>query len=301
MSPEANKPDTQTGSEHFVEGIHPTDRVRPFKQGDLPDVHDDLIERGVPDTVTIHPDTLETDVDKIPLDSMTEKKSSWKKWTAGAIGAAVFAGGGFVAAKSLGNSDSPTPPEREPSVSAPEKPAQPEDVSASIDTLVTTSTPEQMQYVIDNPVSMDKFSDPVDALAELGRYSNVLFLSDPDKTPQETSTALYETIFDANSPAYASTVEGMDERRSYVAAERILFGEELEAYLAFEPTVTEAVQAREGLAVNTNMVYGGNISRFKGSSEKSTTDYNVDFILTNDGTNWKIYAANNQTEMGDVR
>ena len=77
MSPEADKPSAQTqaGSDKFVEGHHPVERVRPFKDGDLPDVHEELLERGIPDTVPIDPETLEVPVDKIPLAPATETET----------------------------------------------------------------------------------------------------------------------------------------------------------------------------------------------------------------------------------
>ena len=77
MSPEAGKPDvqTKTGSSEFVEGIHPTDGVRAFNdaKADLPDVHDALLKRGVPESPgAIDPVTLDVPVDKIEVPAQVD-------------------------------------------------------------------------------------------------------------------------------------------------------------------------------------------------------------------------------------
>lgn len=126
MSPEARKPETptQTGSDKFVDIGHPTgDRVRPFKQGELSDVHDKMQERGVPAPGDIHPLTLEVDVNKIPLDPETQSK--WYTKTAAKVAGVVLAltgvASGIVAA--TGGDDEPTGPRKQPSVSAPANPS----------------------------------------------------------------------------------------------------------------------------------------------------------------------------------
>lgn len=147
MSPEASKPEaqTQTGSDKFVEGYHPVEGVQPFKQGDLPDVHEEMLKRGVPDHSPIDPDTLEVPVDKIPLQPSeevtetapvkTENAPAWKKWIASLVGGAVLAGGGVAIGSALSGDDA-TEPRVEPAASATPTPGSAEGEGESPDNTV---------------------------------------------------------------------------------------------------------------------------------------------------------------------
>lgn len=315
MSPEANKPDTQIGSDKFVDIDHPTDRARVFKHGELSDVHEALIEERMPDTAgDIDPHTLEVPVDKIPIAPVetiptvstpetSPKKRRLATAVAGIVGAAVL-GGGLAVYKSA-QSDEPTregtsvssgPNQNE----APSESTEGSPEEVSIENLMSPSSKEQVQYIIDNPVSVEDFPDPVDAVVEIGKHSNVLFLADPTKFTPAESEAMYASIYDSTSPYYEGSKVSMEQRREIVASQFILHGDQLEASFSLQPTVTTAESSPEGAVVNTNIIYSGNVLDFMGGNPDTTIDYNADIVLSNDGTNWHIYAGNSNHEVGDI-
>ncbi|MEO5499436.1 MAG: hypothetical protein ABIR46_02980 [Candidatus Saccharimonadales bacterium] len=189
MSPEAPKPDTtsvQTGSDKFGDIGHPTDRVREFKQGDLqdPEIHEALLREGVPDTIPIHPDTLETPVNKIPLETK-EKTSSWKKWVAGLVGGAVLAGGGASVGNAMSGDSSADEPRVEPSASATSNPGEKTPVTSveksdevvNIIGVETIPTPEQIAFAAENPILVEGGVPTAEgaraAYKLMGEYENI--------------------------------------------------------------------------------------------------------------------------------
>lgn len=164
MSPEAeagkSEAQTQTGSDKFVDIGHPTgDRARLFKQGDLPDVHDEMQKRGVPDAGVIDPLTLETPVDKITLATevapteatpiTTETTSKWKRWVAGLIGGAVLTGVGIAVGSAMSGDD--TEPNRsETSTSAGATPTS-EGEGVGPSEVPTPEVPENIEMLMLQP------------------------------------------------------------------------------------------------------------------------------------------------------
>lgn len=214
MSPDSGKPEAQTqiGSDKFVGGIHPVEGVQPFKQGDLPDVHEELLERGVPDTVTIHPETLEVPVDKIPLptpETETPKKS--RKGLLIGLGSAA-AGVGVAVSAFLGLSGHDADaPKAQPTVSASPNPGeatQPAPVEVSDPDLNPSTSPEtrvgtpsttfdtlnvQPSEELRNsvkPVTTAEFSEPAAAVAQFGKLMNLRYLGGMIDYP---NTGLNET------------------------------------------------------------------------------------------------------------
>lgn len=178
MSPEAQKPQPQVDSK-FIEGHHPTDNVRPFKQGDLADVHDSLLERGIPEASQINPDTLEVAVDKVAL-APEKKTPSWKKWIAGLVGGAVLAGGGYGAAK-FGESDrtlettTPTPNASAPAVAGETATTAPEQSKNTVDIsrVAGEPTPEQIQAAMTYNLSVAEYPTAADVAVVIGDISNI--------------------------------------------------------------------------------------------------------------------------------
>jgi hypothetical protein len=233
MSPEASKPEsqaTQTGSDKFVEGYHPTDGVRPFKQGDLTDVHGDILERGVPAPSDIDPLTLEVTVDKIAIDTgeqatkvdtVTEPVlapeslvTPWYRKKATKIAGGVLALTGVIGAgaATLGGGDpESTAPRSEPSASAPVNPtpttnpeatSSPETETGDITNIETRPTAEQLLEA-ETKVSAEKYPTIEKALPALLDRENAYINGaqmDLESTPMvETSksVAAGERILDA--------------------------------------------------------------------------------------------------------
>lgn len=213
MSLEADKPSAQTqaGSDKFVDGHHPVERVRPFKDGDLTDVHDELLQRGVPDTVPIDPDTLHLTqpVDKIPLyhpEILTAPEKKRKKGLLIGLGG-VAAGVGLSVATFLGlnaldssekprsNPDAsalPNAGETEPADTNPEVTPEPETLEFGLNTENYVDTPEKLlpDFVdayntwqnagvnIEDVRSDERFEMPIeDYAAQLNAESDEAFLS----------------------------------------------------------------------------------------------------------------------------
>lgn len=320
MSPEASKPEnnTQIGSERFQEGLHPTDGVRPFKQGDLPDVHESLLGRGVPEVSQIDPHTLEVAVDKVPLTSTetTEKKSKALK-IGGAIGAVILAGGAALGIGTM-NNEAPTrettsaSPENEPSSATGENEApdagngemgeNPTD-SSIIENLTRPSTEEQITYVLENPVSVEEFPNARDAIVELGKRMSVIFHTDPESLSPEENDALYAAVYDASSPAYQTLKDSMDERRTIVSGEYVLFDSNFEATFALEPTDIPPTTNVAGVGVNADIIYSGNGSVYEnmGYNKEAAEDYNANFTIKQINGEWRLFATDSHQDLGDIK
>lgn len=320
MSPEASKPEnnTQIGSERFQEGLHPTDGVRPFKQGDLPDVHESLLGRGVPEVSQIDPHTLEVAVDKVPLTSTetTEKKSKALK-IGGAIGAVILAGGAALGIGTM-NNEAPTrettsaSPETEPSSATGENEAPDvgngetgETVSDSsvIENLTRPSTEDQITYVIENPVSVEEFPNARDAIVELGKRMSVIYHTAPEALSPEETDALYESVYDTSSLNYQELRSSMDARRPVVAGEYVLFDSNYEATFALEPTEVEPTTNVAGVSVNADIIYSGNGSVYEnmGYNKEAALDYNANFTIKQIDGEWRIWGTDSHQDLGDIK
>lgn len=241
-----------------------------------------------------------------PVPDTPEALAPWHKKKAvriaEAVGGVVLVAGG-IAIGTNQLSDGPDKPSITSTVDENEAPIANPEVGPNnsiIENVSRPSTAEHVQYILDNPVPVEQFSDPLDALVELGKHSNILLLANPDDYDAAQSDAMYASIYDPSSPYFQQSKDSMERRRVVAAAEFSLYGPDLQASLSLAPTSTTANQVPEGVSINTNIVYSGNILNMFGASPETAMDYNADMVLTNDGTNWHIYAANNNHEIGDI-
>lgn len=293
MSPEAGKPEaqTQTGSDKFVEGLHPTDGVRPFNdaKGDLPDVHETLLERGAPEASAIDPITLDVTVDKVQLPTTeatdvttevapatetlptetspvttetapakTEKKSGWKRWVAGLLAGAALTGGGVVASKAMGGNDTEAP-RSEPSASASPTPGggeteiNPDTDPVSIDNIKIRPTPEQLELA-EQPVTKEAYPTVEQAYPALIDRTNIFVTG---------------AIMDFEATPAAETPE------SVVAGERVLdaiYGPGYESRSGFDITGMQSL--RHGIGLEFYYLYEsrGDEGTFRINSEVISTE-----------------------------
>jgi hypothetical protein len=223
MSPDTPKSETTTGSEKFVDGHHPTDGVRPFKQGDLSEVENRLLERGVPEIHTIDPHTLDVPVEKFDLNT-PEKQPGWRKWVAGLVGGAVLAGGGYGAAK-LGDGEAtspqtipeapvasapatpgeatPTPLEEAEQASAPENSAPEKQNSVVGEANVTleganVKVPNELAEQAASPILSSEYS-PREAAELWTQYLNIYLLSATIDPERFDGTQLPESVVQGNA------------------------------------------------------------------------------------------------------
>jgi hypothetical protein len=193
MSPEAGKPEaqTQTGSNEFVQGTeHPTDGVRVFGRGDLPDVADTLLERGVPDTIPIDPETLEVPVDKVPLATpetarpaiVTPEEATKKSRKGLLIGlGSAAAGVGVTVAAFLGlsgNDHEAQNPQPTATSSASPTPQTPETTGTGIELSDIKKQPstEVINYVANTPILVEgkpNAEGALQAVVTMGNYMNI--------------------------------------------------------------------------------------------------------------------------------
>lgn len=321
MSPEANQqPETQIGSDKFQEGLHPTDGVRPFKQGDLPDVHASLLERGVPEVSPIDPHTLEVSVDKVPLSpAEADKKKSKALKIGGAIGAVIMAGGAALGINAMNNDA----PQRETTSATPEAPNESEPSSATgeneapqanngetvsdgsiIENLTRPATPEQIAYVLENPVSVEQFPNARDALVELGKRTSVIYHTDPESLTPEENDALYASAYDTSSPMFGTLRDSMDVRRTQLASEYFLLDENFESTVTLEPTDIPPTTNVAGVSVNADIIYGGNAEVYDNmgaNHELLLADGNANFTIKQVDGEWKIWGTDSVQELGNVR
>lgn len=189
MTPEGPSPQTQAGSDKFIEGVHPTDGVRPFNEakGELADpiIHESLLERGVPDVSPIDPHTLEVPVDKIPVETKRFGKKSIAAVTAGIIGTAALGLG--IALKSSNGDEGERTVSPRPSASAGVEPGQPKPTSpesvqpetagvgvagTTLDTLNVRPSEALWQEAL-RPVMVSEFPTPESAMEHFEDLINI--------------------------------------------------------------------------------------------------------------------------------
>lgn len=266
----------------------------------------------VPDNIGDHVDPTQSERTEVHEPLVTpQKKRIGKRGIAaivsGVVGVAVI--GGLGAGRVMGGDD--PSPERERTSFSPDSPEPIDNESEApnsgektlgesiIEGAATPSTPEQVQYVIDNPVSKKDHPNPVDALLAIGARANIIMLSDPEAYSHEQVAAMYESIYDSTSPYYDETVASMEERRKVAAAGFSLY-DGLENHVSIRPTTDIAQPSPEGVVINADILYGGNVKDVFGANPDTELDFNADFVLTDDGENWQIYAGNNNHQVGDI-
>lgn len=324
MSPDAQKPSTQTGSEKFQEGIHPTDGVRPFKQGDLQDVHERLLERGVPEVSPIDPHTLDVAVDKVPLlaPEKTEKKSRTAVIGA-AIGGAVLSAAAVLTFNALGDKA----PEA-PTTSATEAPAaeettqaeSPEAPASSIELsgIMTQPSAEVINYVANTPILVEGKPNAAGALqatVTMGDYMNIYRnggqLGDfVDLTPE--SEAIGESIItNVYGPAEVRNASNIDfqkladERKSIANA--FATYPPLESNRRWQPvegtTPTVDPNNPELWNVDIQNISSGNWD-VVGETPERNSDYEGTIQLgtyeSPQGLAWYLYQGNTVPTAGDI-
>lgn len=155
---------------------------------------------------------------RVPREHRDDKdqKSGLKKVIAGVAGTAVLAVGGFVGVKALGGGEnSASNPEQ--TSSAPANPGENPTSQENLENLDTKATPEQIQWVIDNPVRASEYPSAEEQLEALSVRMNIIDNSaELDfKKPvgenghtqftdrfQPTFDAMVESVYDKTSSGY---------------------------------------------------------------------------------------------------
>lgn len=192
MSLEGQNPITQAGSEKFIDGVHPTDGVRPFNEekGELADpaIHEPLLERGVPSVDSINPHTLDVHVDKIPVpteDVATKKRMSKRGVTAivaSTVSAAVLGGASVLGYSHFQNDK----PEKETTSQESPSPESPESALSTPEDLVGTIVNNDIEHLNAKPTEtvLESIATPIsenegieDAAIMAGQKINAFYLS----------------------------------------------------------------------------------------------------------------------------
>ncbi len=338
MSPEANKPETQKPSE-ISTTEHP-EGVRPFT-ADLADVHEHL--ESPDDASAIDPITRSVDFDRIPraetesrpteaISADTESRSGWKKWVAGVVGGAVLAGGGFAVHQATGDSERPvdstsaTPnageeaetsaaPNAENETPAPETTGTVETTGETvISGLNKKATPEQVQYVIDNPVNISEAATVGEAFEALGDRLTVLVNSgEPDLdaplgevvfTPETEATyeAMGRSFFDVTSPHYDAMLESMRDRRHQIGA-MFMVEQNAETRVDLVATTNADMQLEPNATVDAaiNTIWVTNQPDTRSGDGKYNNDYSSTMTLQVDAAgDIRVYNSTGIADIGNI-
>lgn len=267
MSPEAPKPDTastQTGSDIFKEGIHPTDRVAPFTR-ELSDVSETLIGpdgKNIPNTVRdIDTDSLDVDFDKLPPAPVEKKTHIGRRGIAGAVASLLLAAGvGAGVAKGFGG-DSPEGNDRttvsasNPVENEPTKSLEGSKGEVSIIGVESIPSPEQIAFAAENPILVEGSVPTAEgaraAYEMMGEYENIYMHSATfdGMSQSEASLAAGEAIKDnlygpegVRNPNNSIDFEELDRARDVFGASLASEPERLKSYGHWEAGSLDQVE-----------------------------------------------------------
>lgn len=175
-----------------------------------------------------------------------------------------------------------------------------EDVS--IENLTRPATPEQIDYVLQNPVSVKEFPSAADALVEIGKRVSVIYHTDPESLTPAEDDALYASVYDASSPHFQMLRDSLDQRREMVAAEYFLNDENFEATFSIEPTGESPTFNVAGVGVNANVLYGGNADVYEnmGANQEALLDANANFTIKKIDGEWRLWGTDSVSELHDI-
>lgn len=336
MSPEASNPQDQgpQNTKDIDTSAHP-EGLRRFNEekGTLADVAPHL---EVPDDASpIDPVTgnveftkvelTQTEVAPPPVVAPEKKPAGWKKWVASLVGGAVLAGGGVAAGKAMGGEDNSVEPRSDQSTSAlPNTPQESPTPETNVGTEATgeaiiadlnkKATPEQIQYVIDNPVNIAEAPTVGDALAALSdRLTVVMNSGEPDLdapvgevvfTPETQASyeAMGPSIMDATSPNYDAMLGSLRARRNQIGAMFMLDSNaETEVNLLPTSDVDTPLQAGSSIDITVNTVWTTNQPDNLTNDGEYNNDYSSTMTLSVDAAgNIRIYNSTDITDIGNI-
>lgn len=301
------------------------------------DLHVGYDEEGrviVPDSLGDHIDPTQSDRTDVytpltpPVEaapSTTEKTSNWKRWIALVGGGAVLVGGGAVVGKAMSSGDNSVEPRSDQSTSAlpntSEESSAPETNvgtettgEAIIAGLNKKATPEQVEYVINNPVNVAEAPTVGDAFAALSdRFTVVMNSGEPDLdapageivfTPETQASydAMGPSIMDVTSPYYDAMLDSLRARRNQIGAMFMLDANaETEANLLPVSDADTPLQAGSSIDVTVNTVWTTNQPDNRTNDGKYNNDHSSTMTLSVDAAgNIRIYNSTDVKDIGNI-
>lgn len=142
-----------------------------------------------------------------------DQNTGIKRVIAGVAGTAVLAAGALVGVKALGGGESSETNPDGQTTSAPANPG--ESVSQeSLESLDTKATPEQIQWVIDNPVRASEYPSAEEQLEAIGMRMNIIINSAELDTSKPVGENGHTQFSDRFQPTFDEMVESIYDKTS---------------------------------------------------------------------------------------
>ena len=247
-----------------------------------------------------------------------ERPSRTKKVLAGVIGGAVLVGGGITAAVTYGGGNDKS------TASAPATPDQTNKKEvltqdSNIEDVNTKATPEQVLFVMENPVNIAEYPTIDRQVSAIGDRWTIMLNSgeidfkktsgDASITPvftpesEEQLVTMLDTVFETDDPVYYNDmVDGIKKTKGqHVAMFLGTPGAEVKQNWVLIGDPQAAGDNSGSIVVNVNILNDSNQPDDKTSDGEYNDDLNVDLTLRTDEAGVvKIVSINNAVDIGNI-